>query len=66
METHKHFIGGRWVGSEKALPVVNPSDGQVMAQIARGTAADVDAAVAAAQAAMEGDWGRLDAVTRGR
>ena len=66
METHKHFIGGRWTGPDKYLPVANPSDGQVMARIARGTTQDVDAAVAAGQAAMEGDWGRLDAATRGR
>ena len=40
--------------------------GQVFARIARSGAADVDAAVKAARAAFEGDWGRLDAVERGR
>ena len=55
------FIGGRWrAGANgETLPLLNPSDGSLLAQIARGNAADIDAAVAAAQAALDGDWGRL-------
>ena len=34
------------------LPVTNPADGQVFAEVAGGTAADVDAAVASAQRAL--------------
>ena len=37
------------------LPVTNPADGVVFAEVAGGTAADVDAAVAAARRAY-GDW----------
>jgi len=62
------FIGGRWqpcAGGE-TLPLFNPSDGTLLAQIARGGAADVDAAVAAAQQALDGEWGRLSAAERGR
>ncbi len=62
------FVGGRWqrgAGGE-TLPLFNPSDGTLLAQIARGTAADIDAAVAAAQAALDGDWGQLTAAERGR
>lgn len=50
----------------RTLDVVCPSDGQVFARIARSGAADVDAAVAAARTAFEGDWGRLTATERGR
>ncbi len=66
MDVHQNYIAGRWVGSGATLPVVNPSDGAKMAEIARGGAAEIDAAVGAAQAAMAGAWGKTDAVTRGR
>ena len=62
------FVAGRWRAAEHGatLALVNPSDGSTLARIARGTAGDVDAAVAAAQAAREGAWGRLTAAERGR
>ena len=62
------LIGGAWragAGGE-TLPLSDPSDGGALGEIARGTAADVDAAVAAARGALDGDWGRLDAAARGR
>jgi aldehyde dehydrogenase (NAD+) len=58
-------IGGRWT-EIGGLPLENPSTGQSMGEIARGTAAHVDEAVAAARAALDGDWGRLTAAERGR
>ncbi|MGB6243086.1 MAG: aldehyde dehydrogenase family protein [Castellaniella sp.] len=52
------------------IPVIDPSDGQVYEQIARGGAADIDRAVQAAQAAMgdhlDGPWARTCARDRGR
>lgn len=69
--TH-HFIGNRWLASAtgQTLAVVDPSDGQPFAKIARGTAADIDAAVQAARhavgPALDGDWGRCSPVDRGR
>jgi aldehyde dehydrogenase (NAD+) len=67
-DTTAVFIGGQWraAASRETLPLTNPSDGTQLAQIARGTAADIDAAVAAAHAALAGDWGRLTAAERGR
>ena len=62
------FIGGHWrapAGGER-LALLNPSDGSLLAQIARGGKADIDAAVAAAQAALDGAWGALTAAERGR
>jgi len=56
----KCFIGGTWVspdGNDK-LPLENPSDGSTIGAIARGRAADIDRAVAAARAALDGEWGR--------
>ena len=62
------LINGQWrtCASGETLPLLNPSDGSLLAQIARGSAADIAAAVAAAQAALVGDWGRLTATERGR
>ncbi|HEV7276082.1 MAG TPA: aldehyde dehydrogenase family protein [Devosiaceae bacterium] len=62
------FIGGAWVrpAGGDTLPVENPSTGATIAAIARGTAADIDAAVSAARAAAEGEWGRMPAAERGR
>jgi aldehyde dehydrogenase (NAD+) len=47
-------IAGRWrAGSSgQTLALHNPSDGSVLAHIARGNAQDVDDAVQAAQAAL--------------
>lgn len=62
------FIGGRWLMPEggERLPLENPSDGSRIGEIARGRAADIDRAVAAAEAALAGEWGRMPAVERGR
>jgi len=67
-DTTQLLIGGRWqaAASGQTLPLTNPSDGSVLAHIGRGTAADVDAAVLAAQSALAGDWGALSAAERGR
>ena len=62
------FIAGQWRGAERGatLPLENPSDGSALCAIARGGAADVDAAVSAAQAALDGEWGRTSHAQRGR
>ena len=62
------FIGGRWqpCTSGETLPLFDPSDGTLLAQIARGAAADIDASVTAAQAALDGAWGQVTAAERGR
>ncbi len=60
------FIGGRWQAVADHLPVIDPSTGAELTRIARGDTKEIDAAVAAAQAALEGDWGRMSAAERGR
>lgn len=60
------LIGGEWCTTPETLAVENPSDGAEIARIARGRAADIDAAVGAAHAALEGDWGQISAAERGR
>ncbi|MBW3099004.1 aldehyde dehydrogenase family protein [Pseudohoeflea coraliihabitans] len=55
------LIGGEWVAarSDKVLEVVDPASGARLATVPRGDAADIDAAVAAAKAALSGEWGRF-------
>ena len=60
------LIGGRWLKPAATLPVENPSTGELVAEIARGGEAEISAAVAAAEAALAGDWGRMSATERGR
>lgn len=62
------LVGGQWraPAGGQTLPLLNPSDGSALTGIARGQHADIDAAVTAAQAALDGPWGRLAAVDRGR
>ncbi len=54
----------------QTIDVIDPSDGAAFAKIARGNAADIDAAVLAARGALgeffDGGWGRMTATERGR
>ena len=62
------LIDGAWRESlgGGTMPAINPSDGGRFGSLARGTAEDVDAAVKAARAAQDGEWGRMPAFERGR
>lgn len=57
----KLFINGQWqaAASGETFETLNPSDGTVLARLARGGAEDVNRAVVAARAAFEGPWARL-------
>ena len=64
----KLLIGGEWISAqdEQTLPVIEPATGLQYATLARGRAHEVGLAVAAAQAALGGAWGRSTAAERGR
>jgi len=60
--THRLFIGGQWVDAKsgRTFDTYDPGTGRVIAQVALGDAADIDAAAAAARAAFEtGPWSRM-------
>jgi aminomuconate-semialdehyde/2-hydroxymuconate-6-semialdehyde dehydrogenase len=61
-----HFIDGQFRPSRagNTFDDVNPVDGKVIARVAEGGAAEVEAAVAAARAALAGPWSRLSAAQR--
>ena len=62
------YIGGRWqpAQSGKTMPTWNPATGQVLAAVAEGDATDIDLAVAAARAALDGPWARFTPADRQR
>ena len=57
VQTYNLFINGEWVPSSsgETFDVINPSNGAVVAKVARGTKEDVNKAVAAASAAFENE-----------
>jgi betaine-aldehyde dehydrogenase len=61
------YIDGRFVEAEARgrIPVLNPHDGSLLAEVAEAGPADVDRAVAAARRSFPG-WARLAAADRGR
>lgn len=62
------LIGGRWRAARagRYFETVDPSTEQVIAYVAEAGAADIDAAVTAARAALNGEWGQMRAAERGR
>ena len=53
------LINNEWrpSSSGKTMEVVNPATEEIIASVASASAPDVDAAVAAARAALDGPWG---------
>ncbi|MFY0620611.1 MAG: aldehyde dehydrogenase family protein [Pelagimonas sp.] len=62
----KMLIGGAWLAAADTLTLENPSTATPLAEIAKGSTADIDMAVHAAQVALDGEWGRFTAAERGR
>jgi len=62
------LVGGRWrpARSGRYFETVNPATEEVIARVAEAGAADIDAAVSAARAALEGEWGHMRAAERGQ
>jgi acyl-CoA reductase-like NAD-dependent aldehyde dehydrogenase len=62
------FVNNEWrdASGGRTLEVVNPATEDVIAEVASAEQSDVDAAVAAARAALDGPWARMSARDRGR
>lgn len=56
-QTYENFVGGEWVGAVEGgtMEVLNPATGETIAEVPRGTQADVDRAVEAAKKALP-EW----------
>jgi betaine-aldehyde dehydrogenase len=58
VKQHQMFIGGEWVDASggETQPIWNPATGQVIAEVPKATAEDVNRAVAAARKAFDENW----------
>jgi malonate-semialdehyde dehydrogenase (acetylating)/methylmalonate-semialdehyde dehydrogenase len=63
----ENYVGGRWTPAESGerLDVTNPATGEAIAQVPLSSAADLDAAVAAAREALPA-WRKVNVIERGR
>jgi len=59
-----NFINGEYTAGERAFDKRSPLTGEVIAQVHEAGRAEVDAAVAAARAALAGPWGRMTVAER--
>jgi aldehyde dehydrogenase (NAD+) len=68
VDQKKLLINNEWrpSSSGKTMDVVNPATEEIIASVAAADTADVDAAVAAARAALDGPWGTMSARERGQ
>lgn len=66
MQEIKHFINGEFVGSAsgKTFANINPATNQQIGVVHEAGQAEVDQAVAAAQAALKGPWGKMPLAER--
>jgi phenylacetaldehyde dehydrogenase len=63
---HRSLIGGEWVepSGDGTIDVLDPATARVIATVPDATKRDIDRAVTAARAALEGPWSRALAVER--
>ena len=63
----RNFIAGEYVPAKsgRAFDKRSPVDGRLIARVSEAGEAEVDAAVRAARAALDGPWGRLQPAERG-
>ncbi|MBY8861993.1 aldehyde dehydrogenase family protein [Nocardia sp. CA2R105] len=61
------YINGQWgpAAGNRSLPNINPATEELLADIAFGGPADIDAAVKAARAQLSGEWAALPGAARG-
>ncbi len=64
MKNILNFIGGGFVSTGKTFEKRSPLDNNVIATVHEAGKAEVDAAVAAARAALDGPWGKLAVAER--
>jgi len=64
MKQIHNFINGEFVATAQVFDKLSPLDGQRIAQVHEAGKLEVDAAVAAAHAALNGPWGRMTVAER--
>src|SRR6478672_11363425 len=64
----KLLIGGDWGDAQERerFPTINPANEEIITEVARAGAADIDIAVQAARQALSGPWGVMSGIERAR
>ena len=65
-ERFGHFVGGEWLEASETYTTLAPRDEEPLAEVAQGTAEDVDQAVDAARAAFANGWSSLPGSERAK
>ncbi|ATA56729.1 2-hydroxymuconic semialdehyde dehydrogenase [Variovorax boronicumulans] len=64
MKQFMNFIGGEFVATTKTFDNRAPVDNRVIGKVHEASRSEVDAAVRAARAALNGEWGRMSVARR--
>ncbi|MFF2277761.1 2-hydroxymuconic semialdehyde dehydrogenase [Agromyces sp. NPDC058126] len=62
----RNFIDGEFVDGIRGFDKIDPVDGSLVGQVHEAGRVEVDRAVAAARAALDGPWGRMSVIERTR
>ncbi|ABF12065.1 2-hydroxymuconic semialdehyde dehydrogenase [Cupriavidus metallidurans] len=63
---YRNYVDGRFEEAANLFPNLSPVDGSIVGHVCEADASQVDRAVQAARAAMEGPWGNTSAAERAR
>jgi len=65
---YHHFINGKWTKPAEGIyfKSINPADESIIAEVSKGSAADIDKAVKAARKAYRNVWSKMPASERGK
>jgi acyl-CoA reductase-like NAD-dependent aldehyde dehydrogenase len=68
IQSYQMLINGHWVDAADGarFDSFNPATGDIWATVPEATADDVNAAIAAAEAALDGPWGQMTPTARGK
>lgn len=64
LKQYLNFIGGEFVATQNTFENRAPADNRLLGRVHEAGAPEVDAAVAAARGAMNGEWGRMTVARR--
>jgi betaine-aldehyde dehydrogenase len=64
--TTQLYVDGDWREADDTFTDLNPATEELLATVAQGSAADIDTAVKAARAALDGEWGATSGRGRSR
>ncbi|HLB17804.1 MAG TPA: aldehyde dehydrogenase family protein, partial [Gaiellaceae bacterium] len=65
-DRYGHYVGGNWLEPSETYTTISPATEEPLAEVGQATAAEVEAAVAAARDAFENGWSGISAAERAK